>query len=96
MTRGLNTGRARLAATALKAFAEASGGGDGRTVMLDLIADLGHLASRRGYDFPYTVAKAVSLWAEERKRPDSIDRCPQVTITIEGRRPKRAWPERPG
>jgi hypothetical protein len=94
MKRGLNASRARLAAAALKAFAESCGGGDGRTLMFDLVADLGHLASERGYDFPHIVAKAISVWALERHHPDSIDPSPQVTITIAGRAPKRAWPER--
>jgi len=92
MSRNPNSGRAQLAATALQAFRdEARDDGDERTLMLDLIADLGHLAATRKFDFARIIAKAVSVWAYECKDPNGIGASPQVTVTIQGHRPKRAW-----
>ena len=92
MIRGPNSGRAQLAATALQAFRDEAGDdGDERTLMLDLIADLGHLATTRRFDFTRMIAKAVSVWAYERKDPNGIGASPQVTVTIQGHRPKRTW-----
>ena len=92
MTRPTNHRRAQLAATALKAFAEETGGGGGdeQTLMLDLITDLGHLAASRKLDFVRMAAKAVSVWFHEHKNAKGFP-SPQVTVTIAGRRPKCAW-----
>jgi len=91
MSRNPNSGRAQLAATALQAFRDEAGDDDERALMLDLIADLGHLAATRRFDFARMIAKAVSVWAYERKDPHGIGASPQVTVTIQGHRPKRAW-----
>jgi len=91
MSRNPNSGRTQLGATALRAFRDEAGGDDEQTLMLDLIADLGHLAVTRRFDFARMIAKAVSVWAYERKHPDGIGASPQVIVSIAGHRPKRAW-----
>ena len=92
MSRAIIEQRVRSASMALDTFRHQAGEDDERTLMLDLIADLGHLAASRRLDFLKIVAQAVSAWAYERKHSDGADPSPQVTITIEGRKPKRAWP----
>jgi len=94
MTHPTNDERASYAATALNAFRDRIGYDDEDTSMLDLITDLGHLARSYELDFLRIVAKAVSTWAYERKHPDGAGPSPQVTITIEGRKPTLAWSAR--
>jgi len=96
MSKALIKQRVRSASTALNAFRHQVGEDDERTLMLDLIADLGHLAARRRLDFLQIAAQAVSAWAYERKSADGAGPSPQVTITVEGRRPKYAWPKKGG
>jgi len=96
MTHPSNDQRAGWARMALNTFRYQVGEDDDRTLILDLITDLGHLAHRRRIDFVSLVAEAVSVWAYERKHPDGTGASPQVTLTIQGRRPRYAWGERGG
>jgi len=91
MTHPTNDQRAGWARMALNTFRYQVGEDDDRTLILDLITDLGHLAHRRRIDFVSLVARAVSVWAYECKDPDGIGASPQVTVSIAGHRPKRAW-----
>jgi len=91
MTHPTNEKRAAWARLALDTFRYQVGDDDDRTLILDLIADLGHLARARGIDFVALVAEAVSVWVYERKHPDGTGASPQVAITIAGQRPKYAW-----
>jgi hypothetical protein len=91
-----NARRAARAADALKAFREGAGADDDLTSISDLIADLGHLAKTSELDFVGLVARALSVWAYERRWPDGCGASPQVTVTIAGRRPKCAWPDKAG
>jgi len=91
MSRPTNRQRAAYAVAALKAFRHQTGDDDERTLILDLIADLGHRAARRRLDFLRIVAQAVSAWMYERSDPDGAGPSPQVTITIEARKPTLAW-----
>ena len=91
MTHPSNDQRAQWAQTALNTFRYQVGEDDDATLILDLITDLGHLASKHRMDFLGLAAQAISVWAYERKHPDGAGESPQVTITIAGQGPKRAW-----
>ena len=69
MTHPTNEKRAAWARLALDTFRNQVGEDDDATLILDLITDLGHLARARGIDFVALVARAVSVWAYERKHP---------------------------
>ena len=92
MSQSTNHYRASYAATALEAFRERVGDDDEWTSICDLIVDLGHLAKASRLDFVRIAARAISVWAYERRDPDGCGECPQVTVIVAGRRPKRAWP----
>lgn len=96
MSRAIIKQRVRSASIALDAFRHQAGEDDERTLMLDLIADLGHLAARRRLDFVQIVAQAVSAWAYERKHADGAGPSPQVAIAVEGQRPRYAWRNKAG
>ena len=91
MSTPTNARRASWAASALQTFRQEVGNDDDRTLILDLITDLGHLAKIHGLDFVAIVARAVSVWAYERRNPDGMGMSPQVTITVADRKPKLAW-----
>jgi len=91
MTHPTNEKRAAWARLALDTFRSQVGDDDDRTLILDLITDLGHLAQSRRIDFVKLVARAVSVWAYERKHPDGVGASPQAAIAIAGRQPKYAW-----
>jgi len=91
MTHPTNDQRAACAQMALNTFRTQVGEDDDATLILDLTTDLGHLACMRRIDFVALVAKAVSVWAYERKHPDGLGASPQVAITVAGRRPTYAW-----
>lgn len=91
-----NQRRAGWATMALDTFRDQVGEDDDRTLILDLVANLGHLAARRRLDFLQIVAQAVSAWAYERKSLDGAGPSPEVTISIEGHRPKYAWRRKAG
>jgi hypothetical protein len=91
-----NDRRASYAATALAAFRRRAGDDDDWTSICDLMVDLGHLAKSCGLDFAALAARAVSVWAYERRHPDGSGKCPQVTIAIAGRRPRHAWSTKDG
>lgn len=96
MTHPSNDQRAGWARMALNTFRTQAGNDDDATLILDLITDLGHLADMRRIEFPSLVARAVSVWAYERRHPDGAGASPQVTLTIQGRRPRYAWGEKGG
>ncbi len=89
-----NEQRAGWAQMALNTFRHQVGNDDDATLILDLITDLGHLARRRDLDFVGITARAVSVWSYERRHPGGVGASPQVTITINGRKPKLAWSAR--
>lgn len=91
MSTPTNLDRASFAETALQAFRHKVGDDDDATLILDLITDLGHLAKIRELDFVAITARAVSVWAYERRHPDGMGASPQVAITVGGRKPKLAW-----
>jgi hypothetical protein len=82
MNLSLNRKRAAWAAKALAAFGREVGEDDTRTLIPDLIADLGHLASLRRLDFLRIAAQALSVWAYERKAPEGTGPCPQTCTTF--------------
>jgi hypothetical protein len=86
----LNRDRVAWAEYALTAFSSQTGAELGSEALHDLIADLGHYATRHRIDFLKITARAISTWADERRHPDGIGDGPRVTITVEDRRPKRA------
>jgi hypothetical protein len=94
MNSSINRVRASLAYKALRAFRDAGGQGDERTLILDLIADLGHLGAERRLDFVRIAAQALGVWAYERKTPEATGPSPQVCVAIAGRAPAYAWPRR--
>ena len=96
MSSTINQNRASYAATALEAFRKRVGDDDDWTSIGDLIVDLGHLAKTSDLDFVSLVARAISVWAYERRWPDGCGATPQVIVTIAGRRPKSAWPDKAG
>jgi hypothetical protein len=96
MTDPTNHQRADWAASALVSFQYYcwQRGEDDRTLITDLVTDLGHLATERKIDFVEIAAQALSHWAYERKHPNGLGPMPQVCITVEARPPKFAWPAR--
>ena len=86
-----NEQRAGWAQVALDAFRQRVGRDDDATSILDLISDLGHLARTRELDFVAIAARAVSVWAYERRYPNGMGASPQVAITVGNRKPKHAW-----
>jgi hypothetical protein len=91
MSASTNLQRASWAATALQAFRHEVGNDDDATLILDLITDLGQLAKTQQMDFVAITARAVSVWAYERRHPDGMGASPQLSITLDGRKPKLAW-----
>jgi hypothetical protein len=64
----LNRERARSAGKALDRYHQAAGDDRARTLILDLIADLGHLARVSKLDFVRIAAQALSVWRKSRRR----------------------------
>ena len=84
--------RAGWAAKAIAAFRAKVGDDDTATLIQDLIADLGHLASSENLNFPRIAARGISTWAYERREPNGDGPNPQVRIIIAGRRlATHAW-----
>ena len=89
-----NARHAARASEALATYRKRAGREDSATSICDLITDLGHLAQSPNLDFVGLVARAVSIWAYERRLPDGAGAGPQVIVTIAGRKPKPAWPRK--
>jgi len=90
MTHARIPDRADYARAALEAFERQVGRGDRYTLILDLITDLGHLASKHRIEFLGLISQAIGIWAYERMHPDGDGEMPRVTISIDGYRPKHA------
>jgi hypothetical protein len=88
MTHARIPDRAGYARLALETFERQVGRGDRTTLILDLITDLGHLASKHRIEFLGLVSQAIGIWAYEHMHPDGGGETPRVTISIDGWRPK--------
>ena len=54
----------------------------GEDALADIIADLGYVCDRQGFDFLAVVATVVGHWHVERHDPGSIDHLPHVDIAV--------------
>lgn len=82
MSRAINTQRACWANVGLTAFQHTINEWDGETAIVDLIADLGHLAKKRKLDYIAILRRGIRAWAYEERDPDERDASPSVVIRI--------------
>lgn len=94
MSRTINTQRAGRAAAALTAFQRTVGESDIETAMVDLIADLGHLAKKRKLEYLAILHRGIRAWAYEERDPDERDASPSVVIRISPARKPRPCKKR--
>jgi hypothetical protein len=77
-TEGRNTARADAAHAALAAYCRSTGADANQTGLIDLIADCGHLARRKGWGFVGLLEKALRHWAAELRHPDGLEAATSV------------------
>lgn len=94
MSRAINTERACWANVALVAFQGAINKPDCETALVDLIADLGHLAKKRKLDFLAILRRGIRAWAYEEWDPDEQGAPPLVAICITPARTPRCRSKR--
>jgi len=94
MTRAINTQRACWAAAALDAFQSTINEHDSETAFADLIADLGHLATKRKHDYLAILRRGIRAWAYEEREPNGLGESPHVSIRIGNTRPQRRCKQR--
>lgn len=82
MSRTLNSERAGWAATALVVFQRTINETDTETAIVDLIADLGHLAKKHKLDYIEILRRAIRAWAYEERDPRELGTSPSVSIRI--------------
>lgn len=82
MSRAINTQRAGWAAAALTAFQRTVGESDIETAMVDLIADLGHLARTHRLGYVEILRRGIRAWAYEEHDPNERNASPSVAIRI--------------
>ena len=87
MSRALNTQRAGWAAAGLTVFQRTIGESDIETAIVDLIADLGHLAKKHKLDFIGILRRGIRAWAYEERDPNELGTSPSVSIRIGHIRP---------
>lgn len=87
MSRALNTQRAGWAASGLTVYQRTTGETDFETAIVDLIADLGHLAKKHKLDFIEVLRRAIGAWAYEVRDPKELGKRPSVNIRIGALRP---------
>ena len=79
-----NCRRARNARHALEAYQNVADIGNDEEALIDLIADLGHLADRDDIAFIECCTRAIAAWAEERQGRHATANAPSVVIQIVG------------
>jgi hypothetical protein len=82
MSRAINTQRAGWAAAALTVFQRTVGESDIETAMVDLIADLGHLAKKHKLGYIAILKRGIRAWAYEERDPCELGASPSVSIRI--------------
>jgi hypothetical protein len=82
MSRAINTQRAGLAAAALTVFQRTINERDIETAIVDLIADLGHLAKKHKLDYLAILKRGIRAWAYEEHDPGERGPPPSVCIRI--------------
>ena len=82
MSRALNTQRAGWAAVGLTVFQRTIGESDIETAIVDLIADLGHLAKKHKLDYIEILRRGIRAWAFEERDPNEFGTSPSVSIRI--------------
>ncbi len=88
MSRALNTQRAGWAASGLTVFQRTIGELDNETAIVDLIADLGHLAKKHNLDYMEILRRGIRAWAYEERDPNELGTLPSVSIRIGLIRPR--------
>jgi hypothetical protein len=94
MSLAINTQRAGWAAAGLTAFQRTVGETDYETAMVDLIADLGHLAKKRKLDYIAILRRGIRAWAYEERDPNELGASPSVSIRISSIRTHRGCAKR--
>lgn len=90
MSRAVNTERACWANVVLTTFQRIVNEPDYETALIDLIADLGHLAKKRKLDYLAILHRGIRAWAYEERDPDEQRASPSVAIRITpGRKHRR-------
>lgn len=87
MSRAENKLRAGWAATGLAAFQSTVNEWDCETAIVDLIADLGHLARIHKLDYLAILRRGIRAWAYEEREPNDLGQSPPVSIRIGTTRP---------
>ena len=82
MSHAINTQRAGWAAAALAVFQRTIGERDVETAVVDLIADLGHLAKKHKLDYIAILKRGIRAWAYEERDPCELGASPSVNIRI--------------
>ena len=82
MIRTINSERACWANVALVAFQRTVNESDCETALVDLIADLGHLAKKRTLDYLAILHRGIRAWAYEERDPDEQGASPSVATRI--------------
>lgn len=82
MSRALNSERAGWAASGLAVFQRTTGEADIETAMVDLVADLGHLAKKYRLNYIEILRRAIRSWAYEERDPKELGTSPSVSIRI--------------
>lgn len=82
MSRAINTERACWANVVLTTFQRIVNEPDCETALVDLIADLGHLAKKRKLDYLAILRRGIRAWAFEEQDPDEEGTSPSVAIRI--------------
>jgi hypothetical protein len=82
MSRSINTQRAGWAASALTVFQRTINERDIETAMVDLIADLGHLAKRHKLGYVAILKRGIRAWAYEERDPSELGASLSVSIRI--------------
>ncbi len=82
MSRALNSERAGWAAAGLTVFQQTTGEADIETAMVDLVADLGHLAKKYKLNYIEILRRAIRAWAYEERDPRELGTSPPVSIRI--------------
>ena len=82
MSRAINTQRAGWAAAALTVFQRIIGECDIETAMVDLIADLGHLARKHKLGYIAILKRGIRAWAYEERDPNELGTSPSVKIRV--------------
>lgn len=94
MSRVINKQRAGWAAEGLAAYQSTINEWDCATAIVDLIADLGHLAKLHKLDYLAILRRGIRAWAYEEREPNDLGQSPPVSIRIGTTRPKQRTAQR--